>query len=107
MDIDKRAFSVILRKWHNRHDYWLLAGICTHGYAAFTDILKDKHFSILVLGLAERVLPPGKNDPLAEHLTDCECPLRHLFTFWILSYKLVVVKLRHLFQSFNQTLFHI
>ncbi|KAL5107640.1 Chromodomain-helicase-DNA-binding protein 5 [Taenia crassiceps] len=67
---ENRALSVILRKWHNRHDYMLLAGIHTYGYAAFGDILKDKRFSMLLLGLAERVLPLEKADPLAERVSN-------------------------------------
>nr|XP_008121362.1 PREDICTED: chromodomain-helicase-DNA-binding protein 5 isoform X2 [Anolis carolinensis] len=33
--------------WHRRHDYWLLAGIVTHGYARWQDIQNDPHFVIL------------------------------------------------------------
>uniref|UniRef100_A0A8D2J3Y3 Chromodomain helicase DNA binding protein 5 n=1 Tax=Varanus komodoensis TaxID=61221 RepID=A0A8D2J3Y3_VARKO len=33
--------------WHRRHDYWLLAGIVTHGYARWQDIQNDAHYSIL------------------------------------------------------------
>lgn len=72
LSAENRALSVILRKWHSRHDYMLLAGIHTYGYAAFGDILKDKRFSMLLLGLAERVLPLEKADPLAERVSNCE-----------------------------------
>ncbi|KAL5966967.1 Chromodomain-helicase-DNA-binding protein 5 [Taenia solium] len=72
LSVENRALSVILRKWHNRHDYMLLAGIHTYGYAAFGDILKDKRFSMLLLGLAERVLPPEKADPLAERVSNSD-----------------------------------
>lgn len=27
--------------WHRRHDYWLLAGIVTHGYGRWQDIQND------------------------------------------------------------------
>uniref|UniRef100_A0A670J335 Chromodomain helicase DNA binding protein 5 n=1 Tax=Podarcis muralis TaxID=64176 RepID=A0A670J335_PODMU len=33
--------------WHRRHDYWLLAGIVTHGYARWQDIQNDPHYVIL------------------------------------------------------------
>jgi chromodomain-helicase-DNA-binding protein 4 len=33
--------------WHRRHDYWLLAGICTHGYARFGDVINDARFAII------------------------------------------------------------
>lgn len=33
--------------WHRRHDYWLLAGIVTHGYARFGDIINDSRFAII------------------------------------------------------------
>ncbi|EUB63929.1 Chromodomain-helicase-DNA-binding protein [Echinococcus granulosus] len=72
LSAENRALSVILRKWHNRHDYMLLAGIHTYGYAAFGDILKDKRFSMLLLGLAERVLPPERADPLAECVSNSD-----------------------------------
>merc|ERR1711892_226544 len=33
--------------WHRRHDYWLLAGMATHGYARWTDIQNDPRFAII------------------------------------------------------------
>jgi len=33
--------------WHRRHDYWLLAGIVTHGYARWQDIQNDPRYMIL------------------------------------------------------------
>ena len=33
--------------WHRRHDYWLLAGVVTHGYRHWQDILGDPRFAIL------------------------------------------------------------
>ncbi|CAJ0577901.1 unnamed protein product, partial [Mesorhabditis spiculigera] len=33
--------------WHRRHDYWLLAGIVTHGYGRYQDIQADPRFSII------------------------------------------------------------
>merc|ERR1739844_482095 len=33
--------------WHRRHDYWLLAGIVTHGYGRWQDIQNDNRFCII------------------------------------------------------------
>merc|ERR1719323_2694559 len=33
--------------WHRRHDYWLLAGIVTHGYSRWQDIQNDHRFAII------------------------------------------------------------
>ncbi|XP_055600727.1 chromodomain-helicase-DNA-binding protein Mi-2 homolog [Uranotaenia lowii] len=33
--------------WHRRHDYWLLAGIVTHGYGRWQDMQNDIRFSII------------------------------------------------------------
>ncbi|CAF3381327.1 unnamed protein product [Rotaria socialis] len=33
--------------WHRRHDYWLLAGIVTHGYSRWQDIQIDSKFAII------------------------------------------------------------
>jgi len=33
--------------WHRRHDYWLLAGIVTHGYGRWQDIQNDSRFCII------------------------------------------------------------
>ncbi|XP_078467699.1 chromodomain-helicase-DNA-binding protein 5-like isoform X2 [Lampetra fluviatilis] len=33
--------------WHRRHDYWLLAGIVTHGYARWQDIQNDAHYAVI------------------------------------------------------------
>ncbi|NXJ06903.1 CHD5 protein, partial [Odontophorus gujanensis] len=39
--------SKIYDIWHRRHDYWLLAGIVTHGYARWQDIQNDPRYVIL------------------------------------------------------------
>ncbi|KAL7288976.1 hypothetical protein TKK_0016934 [Trichogramma kaykai] len=33
--------------WHRRHDYWLLAGIVTHGYGRWQDITNDIRFAVI------------------------------------------------------------
>merc|ERR1719410_1304306 len=33
--------------WHRRHDYWLLAGIVTHGYSRWQDIQNVQRFTII------------------------------------------------------------
>merc|ERR1712168_1433415 len=33
--------------WHRRHDFWLLAGIVTHGYGRWQDIQNDARFAII------------------------------------------------------------
>ncbi|CAF4076736.1 unnamed protein product, partial [Rotaria sordida] len=33
--------------WHRRHDYWLLAGVVTHGYSRWQDIQIDQKFAII------------------------------------------------------------
>jgi len=33
--------------WHRRHDYWLLAGVMTHGYSRWQDIQQDPRFAII------------------------------------------------------------
>lgn len=33
--------------WHRRHDFWLLAGTVSHGYARWQDILSDQRFAIV------------------------------------------------------------
>jgi hypothetical protein len=33
--------------WHRRHDYWLLAGVVTHGYSRWQDIQIDPKFVII------------------------------------------------------------
>ncbi|KAG9509945.1 Chromodomain-helicase-DNA-binding protein 3, partial [Fragariocoptes setiger] len=33
--------------WHRRHDYWLLAGVVTHGYGRWQDIQNDPAFCII------------------------------------------------------------
>lgn len=37
----------IYGNWHRRHDYWLLSGVCTHGYARWQDIQQDPRFAII------------------------------------------------------------
>ena len=44
----KTVLDRILKiKFLRRHDYWLLAGMATHGYARWTDIQNDPHFAII------------------------------------------------------------
>jgi len=33
--------------WHRRHDFWLLAGVITHGYRHWQDILSDPRFDLM------------------------------------------------------------
>ncbi|XP_066991468.2 chromodomain-helicase-DNA-binding protein Mi-2 homolog isoform X2 [Anabrus simplex] len=33
--------------WHRRHDYWLLAGVVTHGYGRWQEIQNDIRFAII------------------------------------------------------------
>ncbi|XP_052227577.1 chromodomain-helicase-DNA-binding protein Mi-2 homolog isoform X2 [Dreissena polymorpha] len=33
--------------WHRRHDYWLLAGLVTHGYGRWQDVQNDSRFQII------------------------------------------------------------
>ena len=33
--------------WHRRHDYWLIAGIVTHGYGRWQDIQSDVRFAVI------------------------------------------------------------
>ncbi|KAI6214790.1 hypothetical protein M3Y94_00309900 [Aphelenchoides besseyi] len=33
--------------WHRRHDYWLLCGFATHGYARYQDVINDPRFAII------------------------------------------------------------
>lgn len=33
--------------WHRRHDYWLLAGIVTHGYGRWQDIQNDIRYAVI------------------------------------------------------------
>lgn len=39
----KTKYKLLFR----RHDYWLLAGMATHGYARWTDIQNDPKFAII------------------------------------------------------------
>ncbi|XP_029435334.1 chromodomain-helicase-DNA-binding protein 4 isoform X5 [Rhinatrema bivittatum] len=41
--VTKKTYEI----WHRRHDYWLLAGIITHGYARWQDIQNDTRYAIL------------------------------------------------------------
>lgn len=66
----RRIWSVIMRKWHERHDYYLLAGISYYGYCNFHDILEDPRYKILLLGIAEVIFDGDKADPLAERISD-------------------------------------
>lgn len=47
---EERAATVTKKTneiWHRRHDYWLLSGIITHGYARWQDIQNDVRYAIL------------------------------------------------------------
>lgn len=33
--------------WHRRHDYWLLAGVMTHGFSRWQEIQQDPRFAII------------------------------------------------------------
>ncbi|XP_064642044.1 chromodomain-helicase-DNA-binding protein 4-like isoform X3 [Lineus longissimus] len=46
---EQRALSIGREHevWHRRHDYWLLAGIVTHGYGRWQDIQNDIRFQII------------------------------------------------------------
>ncbi|XP_052821464.1 chromodomain-helicase-DNA-binding protein Mi-2 homolog isoform X2 [Mya arenaria] len=33
--------------WHRRHDYWLLAGLVTHGYGRWQDMQNDTRFHVI------------------------------------------------------------
>ncbi|XP_018079797.1 chromodomain helicase DNA binding protein 4 L homeolog isoform X2 [Xenopus laevis] len=41
--VTKKTYEI----WHRRHDYWLLSGIITHGYARWQDIQNDVRYAIL------------------------------------------------------------
>ncbi|XP_065564759.1 chromodomain-helicase-DNA-binding protein Mi-2 homolog [Artemia franciscana] len=41
--VPKRIYEI----WHRRHDYWLLAGVVTHGYGRWQDIQNDTRFNII------------------------------------------------------------
>ncbi|KAM9326735.1 chromodomain-helicase-DNA-binding protein 4 [Gastrophryne carolinensis] len=41
--VTKKTYEI----WHRRHDYWLLSGIITHGYARWQDIQNDPRYAIL------------------------------------------------------------
>ncbi|GBP76390.1 Chromodomain-helicase-DNA-binding protein Mi-2 homolog [Eumeta japonica] len=54
--------------WHRRHDYWLLAGIVTHGYGRWQDIQNDLRFAIInepFKWTSEGQLPRNQNKFLA------------------------------------------
>ncbi|KAK4311649.1 hypothetical protein Pmani_016852 [Petrolisthes manimaculis] len=44
---EKAALGHETQFWHRRHDYWLLAGIVTHGYGRWQDIQNDVRFAII------------------------------------------------------------
>merc|ERR1712212_916517 len=49
-EVDEEKAAVPGREfeiWHRRHDYWLLAGIVTHGYGRWQDIQNDQRFTII------------------------------------------------------------
>uniref|UniRef100_A0AC35UAD7 PHD-type domain-containing protein n=1 Tax=Rhabditophanes sp. KR3021 TaxID=114890 RepID=A0AC35UAD7_9BILA len=50
--------------WHRRHDFWLLTGICTHGYGRYTDIVNDPKYAIINRPF-EHNQTLGKNQPNA------------------------------------------
>ncbi|KAM7542805.1 hypothetical protein Aperf_G00000013999 [Anoplocephala perfoliata] len=66
----RRIWSVIMRTWHERHDYYLLAGIAYYGYCNFHEILEDPRYKILLLGVAEVIFDKDEADPLAERISD-------------------------------------
>ena len=33
--------------WHRRHDYWLLAGVMTHGFSRWQEIQQDPRFAVI------------------------------------------------------------
>lgn len=33
--------------WNRKHDYWLLAGVCQHGYGRWQDIHNDPRFAVI------------------------------------------------------------
>lgn len=69
--LDKqRLFSVLMRKWNYRHDYYLLAALSYHGYGNMHDIYDDPRFKILHFGIADFVLPPSDRDALAVRFSD-------------------------------------
>ncbi|KAI6228682.1 hypothetical protein M3Y99_01199800 [Aphelenchoides fujianensis] len=41
--LPKNQFEI----WHRRHDYWLLAGIATHGYSRYQDVQNDLRFAVI------------------------------------------------------------
>ncbi|VDN96462.1 unnamed protein product [Rodentolepis nana] len=71
--VDKRRlFSVLMRKWNYRHDYYLLAAISYHGYGNLHDIYDDPRFKILNFGIADYILPPSDRDAMAVRFSDEE-----------------------------------
>nr|CDS30417.1 chromodomain helicase DNA binding protein [Hymenolepis microstoma] len=71
--VDKRRlFSVLMRRWNYRHDYYLLAAISYHGYGNMHDIYDDPRFKILHFGIADFVLPPSDRDAMAVRFSDEE-----------------------------------
>ncbi|XP_013387155.1 chromodomain-helicase-DNA-binding protein 4 [Lingula anatina] len=53
--------------WHRLQDYWLLAGVITHGYARWSDIATDPRFAVIMepLNNLKRYLSISANDFLA------------------------------------------
>ena len=47
MDVRLANYPFELQVWHRHHDFWLLAGIITHGYRHWQDILNDPRFESL------------------------------------------------------------
>ncbi|OCT69803.1 chromodomain-helicase-DNA-binding protein 4 isoform X3 [Xenopus laevis] len=41
--VTKKTYEI----WHRRHDYWLLSGIITHGYARWQDSQSDVRYALL------------------------------------------------------------
>lgn len=63
--------------WHRRHDYWLLAGIVTHGYGRWQDIQNDLRFAIInepfKMDVGKGNFLEIKNKFLARRFKVCQC----------------------------------
>ncbi|BHF68343.1 hypothetical protein SprV_0301137700 [Sparganum proliferum] len=100
LEKQRRLFSVIHRNWHHRHDFWLLAGIHVHGYAAWPEIIADRRFSMIPLGLAQHVRPEG-SEPPSQNLSDIELAeeIRQHFSFSAEVHSFLLHRLRLLEQA--------
>uniref|UniRef100_A0A0V0J484 Uncharacterized protein n=1 Tax=Schistocephalus solidus TaxID=70667 RepID=A0A0V0J484_SCHSO len=100
LEKQRRLFSVIHRNWHHRHDFWLLAGIHVHGYAAWPEIIADRRFSMIPLGLAQHVRPED-SERLSQNLSDIELAeeIRQHFSFSAEVHSFLLHRLRLLEQA--------